>query len=415
MPALDRLCNYTALVAPPAAPQWKRHEGDPPIGTLRDAVAFNLALSQNDPARGIAMATPYAVEADAWALRKPDMWTLHASGLLHQTLGRIRRNAGELDLALRQLDAAIEIFDHLAKICKQTTVKAMVMDTVGLDQAYHMTAITQLARAGVFLDEGRAPESLAAVEEVGRFEQRALDLDPNSPAAVRTLNVIHGQRSVLLLETGKRERAVAEARIELEKATDFLKKDDSNATAQRDMSQAERHLGNALGDAVLLHAAAGKIAELADADPAFLLNRVLQAGTLNEYALALLKSGDRGGSTAAFNQALLIAGDVLREAPTWADSLRERAMAESGLARSGATGMTVACLADWAELRRRSPLRNRPGDARGACPQIAPGQTEEKTGDVTITQSSPAIRKNTGKSVVPLLQFHRRVQAQYER
>jgi tetratricopeptide (TPR) repeat protein len=306
------------------------------------------------------MAVPYSAEADVLAARNPGAWSLHSAGLLHQTLGRIFRNAGDLGRSLAESDKALDDFRRLDAFSGPELHIAMARPEADRDEVLHMLGLTQISRSAALLDAGRLAESLAAIEDGRRREEECLALAPGSPPPMRSLTIVPGLRSVVLLEMGRRQEAIAEARRELRLTQEFLATDDSAVMTQRDVSQAKRHLGNALGDPGPLAQAAKEIGAIADGDPEFLLNRVLQAGTLNEYGFALAGKGRPADAAAAFRQALSRSEQVLAQAPGWVDALREKGMAEAGLG-SG------QCRGTWARVKEKSPLRSRPGDSRGAC------------------------------------------------
>ena len=350
--------------------QWRRHRGDLAIGALQNAVVLNYALSLNDPARGIAVASPYAASADRWMRESPGTTSLSATELLHQTLGRLRYRTGELDLALAELDRSIEDDNRLLAMAPdQPDNPHMAPPGAARPGVMHQVALTQGARASVLLDMGRLPESLAAVAGMERNEEPSLRDEPQNPVVLRVLYTAHGLRSLALLQMGRAREGAAEARLELRGAQALLQTQGPFPMPLRDVSQAQRHLGSALtgsdpvAAATLLEQAAKGIARVADADPGFLWNRILQAGTLNEYGLALLRSGQRDHAGAAFTEALKISEAAAIEAPSWIDPVRERAVSESWLGQAN-------CVAEWAELAKRSPLRYPAPQMESACRQM---------------------------------------------
>jgi serine/threonine protein kinase/tetratricopeptide (TPR) repeat protein len=353
--------------------QAQRHPGDHDIDTLHYAVAFNYALTFNNPADGIALALPYRAAADAAAQRDPTGGPLISSGLMHEGLGKIYRNAGDLEKSLAELDNAMSVFGKLDRVAVGQSILLMVQSTVGRDQSLHLLSLTGAARAGVLIDMGHPADGLLAIEQALRDEELALSFDRRSPPGRRQRAVLHGFRSRALLMMGRRADAIAAARAEVEAVNAFLAADDSSLIGRRDQTQANRHLANALiasdpaTAATLLKEAAQGIAAIGDADPEFLYNRVLQAGTQNELAFALLRLGLRDAATGYFRLSHGLAAETVEKAPTWVDPQRELAMAESGLLQTGASRLPESCLAAWLTVRSRSPLRHTAEDAPGVC------------------------------------------------
>ena len=87
------------------------------------------------------------------------------------------------------------------------------------------------------------------------------------------------------------------------------------------------------------------------------MNRYLLAGMLNDYGRALLKSKPSEAAV-AFTRAVDITTKAMLEAPSWVELLRERARAYWGLGDVEHAG------ADWADVRKRSPLNRRYLEAR---------------------------------------------------
>jgi tetratricopeptide (TPR) repeat protein len=341
--------------------QWRRHFDGERIGTLRFATAYNLALLLNNPADGATLAAPYTDEAEAWIGRNPHAPPMQAAGLLHRAMGRTLRAQGDLEGALYHLDRSIDLLRALLpKTNPDESTRPMFSTDISTGQGVHDTGISTYSRAAVLLDMGRPAEALAAAVESGRLFDRDAALAPPSPAVLRMLAVNHGMKAEILLDMGRLDEALTEARAELARAQSNAAGDGASATDHRDLAEALRRMGNILcargdlkGGLAHLEDAAGAIGRTADLDPGFLYNRVLEAGTLNDYGRALQRAGRAGAAVPLFHLALDIAGRALAEAPSYAELFRERARACAGL------GMRAQSLADWSEFRRRSPLNVR--------------------------------------------------------
>ncbi len=350
--------------------QWRRHPDDDDIGSLRFAVAFNTALSRNNPADGAVIAAKYSAEADGWAVRQKTTATLHSAGLLHQTVGRISRSAGQLEEALRHLDIAMQQFGKLNQIASEKPIYGMGGAAVSVDEGFHMMGLTETMRGQTFIDRGEFSKAIDALHASQKHEAGVLAMDNDSPAARRAMAVSHGHLSVALLGLKRDAAALQEAREELALTQALVTRDANNVTFRRDQTQAWRHMGTALcatgscAEAVkLLEQTAAEMAKIGDADPAFLFNRLFEAGGLNDLGEAQLSAGQMTAAREAFGKARDWCDKALAEAPGWLEFLRERARAYHGLANSGATAkqkeFAGLATADWERLWRESPLHRR--------------------------------------------------------
>ncbi len=354
---------------------WPRHPDDEWIGAARFAAAYNLAMMLNDPADGVDLAKRYAVDVDAWIARDRDSPPLQAAELVHAALGRTLRATGALDAALGQFDISIDA-SHKALPFTHTDNAPRPMFGTWLDrsQNYFDTGLAAFARAETLLEMGRVDDAVAGAEEARQLFARSMAEGKGGPSDLRMFARSHGQVAQTLWELrqpGKLEEALSEARIEMTAAVSNT--NDGSATAQRDLAEAHRHMGNILvssgdvsGGLAHLQTAVSVIDNAAKADPAFLMNRYLLMAALNDEGSALLKARQADAALPVFRRALETANAGMTEAPSWVELLRERARAESGVGRAsfGRGGSPVSDilregLADWHELRRRSPLNRR--------------------------------------------------------
>jgi len=85
---------------------WTRHPEDEWIGAARFAAVYNLAIMENDPVAGAALASRYLPAVDEWGKRIASAPPLQAAGLVHLAYGRTLRATGEFDRGLDQPDIA---------------------------------------------------------------------------------------------------------------------------------------------------------------------------------------------------------------------------------------------------------------------------------------------------------------------
>jgi hypothetical protein len=95
------------------------------------------------------------------------------------------------------------------------------------------------------------------------------------------------------------------------------------------------------------------LSPVAESDPAFVINRTLLPAMFVDQGHALAVSGKPDEAAGAFERAIEITSGAMTEAPSSVELLRQRARAHSG------AGHREAAAADWAALRRRSPLNQR--------------------------------------------------------
>jgi tetratricopeptide (TPR) repeat protein len=290
---------------------------------------------------------------------------LNAAGLLQQVIARLRNRTGDLAGTLEAAARSRELFLQLMQYASAEKPLALASDEVTRLGVLHGLAITSAVCAGTLLEMGRADEALAAHREFLRLEQQAQGVEPGSPAAAGMLVTAHAFQSDVALFRGQVAEAQAEARAEIAGTDEAMRHDPSEVSMQRDLADAHRHLGQALCAAAAvkacvaeLAAAAAGIGAVAEKDPGLMLNRSMQAGTLNDYGAALERAGRSMEARAAFRSALALVEDCVREAPNRADLIRERARSHQGL-KDAAAG------ADWAEFRRRSPLSRHISGERG--------------------------------------------------
>jgi eukaryotic-like serine/threonine-protein kinase len=351
---------------------WQRHPQDNGVEVLRLAVAYNLALCINNPADAAELAMRYAGDADGWSRREAgSMAALQAAGILHQAAGRTLRAAGALSESAKQLDISAGLLGRLVNSSATVPMPIMVSTEVSRPQAQHDLARTIALQALVLADMGKLPEAAAAYEEFRRAEQQALDAMPADLSFQSGMAASRDGRSLVFLELGQLDAALAEARAGVEGVMSVSAGDESDSSGQRNLSQMHRRIGNALcakgdlrGCVAQLQTAADSIAKVAERDPAYLLDRVLQAATLNDYGAGLLRAGQLESASRAFQTAWETANQSLSDAPSWADLFRERARASAGLGRVAASlhrsqearTMFERSAADWTTFRARSPL-----------------------------------------------------------
>jgi serine/threonine protein kinase len=317
--------------------QWQRRfpggrPGDPQtrddpqltqIEVLRSAVAYNLSMCLNDPADGAAMALRYTADAGNWLQREPQSTAaLQAAGILHQAAGKMLRNGGDLAGAMRQLERSADLLQRLVTTSAATPATLMVSSTVDRPQALHDLARTFAARALVLADMAQPQQASAAYEEFRRTEQQALGAAPADLSFRSGMAFSHDGRSAVMLQLGRVDAALAEARAGVESVLSVSAGDEADSSGQRYLSQMHRRLGNALcarrdfrGCTAELNIAADSIAAVAAKDPGYFQNRVLQAATLNDYAAGLRRAGRAEEAAMAVQTALQIA----EESPAWAE------------------------------------------------------------------------------------------------
>ena len=360
---------------------WQRHPDDEWVGACRFACVYNLCMMMNDPAEGAALAGRYAPDVELWRARDPNSPPLQAAELVHAGLGRTRRALGALDDALKEFDISVEASRRAFPMTHtDNTPRPMFGTWLDRSQNYFDTGLAIFARTETLLEMGRTADAAASALEARAWFERAVAAGPEGPQGPSDLRMaarVRGLAAQALWELHDPKRldaAWAEARVEMTAALANVA--DGNVTSQRDLAEAHRHMGNILsarGDATggldhLQHAVT-VIGTLATDDPTFLMNRYLLAGMLNDYGLALLGAKQAAAASRALARALDTATQGMREAPSWVELVRERARAESGLGRAAVAGaghMTPAArdqlqraMADWQELRRRSPLNRR--------------------------------------------------------
>jgi hypothetical protein len=104
---------------------------------------------------------------------------------------------------------------------------------------------------------------------------------------------------------------------------------------------------------------------MAESDPAFLQNRVLQAAVLNDWGEALLRANDLKAAQPVFARAAAICAQVLGMAPRWVYVLRESARAHSGIARAlRDPELLRRSDSEWKEFHAQSPLDRTMGEER---------------------------------------------------
>jgi len=349
--------------------QWRRHPNDLNIGTLRFATAYNLALPLNDPAAGAKMAAPYTDEVDAWVRRDPRVAPIQAQGLLHRAMGRTLRATGDLDGALREMSRSVEVLragTPLASLDEST--RPMFATDVTHGQMLHDTGLSIYSLSGILMDMGRAADALAAALE----SERLFDLDaassPPSPAVLRMLAVNHGLKADALLAMGRIAEAEAEVRESLRRVKRNVSSDQASVNDRRDLVEALRlqarilaARGDLNGCLSSLQDAAGIIATLAHDDPVLVLNRLIQAETLNDWGEALERGNHASAAKELFTQSLGIVTEAQREAPGLAELIRQSARGYAGLGRLlHDEVMSRRSAVEWQEFRRHSPLDQRP-------------------------------------------------------
>jgi serine/threonine protein kinase len=329
--------------------QWRRHfqsgqhGPDTPeltrIEVLRSAVAYNLSMCLDNPTEGATMALRYAADADNWLQREPrSTVALQAAGILHQAAGKMLRNAGDLPGAMAQLDLSTNPLRRLTETSAATPAALMVPSSVHRPQALHDLARTFAARALALADMAQPQQANEAYEEFRRTEQSALDADPADLSIRSGMAFSHDGRSAVLLQLGRVDAALAEARAGVVSVLSVSAGDEADSSGQRYLSQMHRRVGNALcaksdfrDCAAELRIAADSIAVVAAKDPGYFQNRVLQAATLNDYGAGLMRAQRTADAAAAFRAALRIADGTSAIESSWAELVRERARADREL------------------------------------------------------------------------------------
>ena len=318
---------------------WQRHPGDEWIGAARFAAVYNLSMMLSDPAQGVALASRYAAEADAWVKRDSQSPPLQAAELVHMALGRALRATGEHDRALKEFDLAVDADRKAFPLThSDNTPRPMFGTWLDRSQNYFDTGLAEFARTETLLDMGRADEAIANAEKTRDLFAQSMKAGRGGPSDQRMFARSHGLMARVLWASRRPEllgSALAEANIEMKAAEANVA--DGNATSVRDLAEAHEHMGNVLsarGDAKsgLAHLQQGidGMTGLVKSDPLFLVNRLLLARMLNDFGDVAMSAGRRAEGADAFRQARDLMDSAALEAPGSAEVRRERSRATSG-------------------------------------------------------------------------------------
>ena len=272
---------------------WVRHPDDDWIGAVRFAAAYNLSMMMSDARASESFVRPYVADADRWVARREGAPPLQAAGLVHIALGRALRRMGLLDSALVQFELSRQSNVRAIPLTN-TDNKPRPMFGVVVDrsQNYFDTGLAMFARTETLLEMGRAPAAVVSAEEARAEFARARDVGLGGPSDRRMFARVHGLLAQALLEThdpSRFPRARANADSEMSAALENVA--DGNATSQRDLAEAHRHMGVVLyaqedvvhGRAHLRESVA-MLERLVAMDPAFFLNRELLVAASRDLA-----------------------------------------------------------------------------------------------------------------------------------
>ncbi|HYE87584.1 MAG TPA: tetratricopeptide repeat-containing protein kinase family protein, partial [Vicinamibacterales bacterium] len=346
---------------------WRRYQASVDIAAARFGAVYHLSLMINDPGEALRFLAPYTREADAWMTTNTAGQALFASDLLHAATGRVLRNLGALDLALREFDLSADRQRRsLPLVDGRTEMGPMFGTSVNAGQTFFQMCLTEFARAEALLQMGRTEEALEAL----KASRAALDRSTgvrNSPSNHRMAARVRGLTARTLLRLGRIDEAESESVAEQLQA--HINVADGSATAQRDLAEAQWHAGsvyqarqNHVAAVAEFFKASETIRASVDRDISFLQLRLLGAVILNDYGRALLQAGQTANAETALRRAAEFAAQGIGETPDWVQWWRERARAQSalGLSRALSDSDRIALLrgaaADWNELARRSPL-----------------------------------------------------------